>query len=121
MGILSKSCTICHTSLTKRFRNYTLNYKYCPECGANSDISMPTVKYSRKGYLWHSYSALLMPLWAYFITRHSVSQASFMVMAIIVSLGGVFWRRIRSKKCPKCTAYYCKSKHKFCYNCGHKF
>lgn len=117
-----KSCPICHTVMEQYLKSSILYYKYCPECGTESNENICVQKYYKYKYFLNTYLLLLIPFfvviklfWGQYGGEVAIGGYSLFYLIFTSHM------KFSSKQCPNCFAYLCKRKHKFCYNCRQKF
>ena len=93
-------------------------YKFCPNCGLDSDPSMPSEEHDKSFIYWLIILFFLMMV--VFLAQVVTVKTLFIILSFAAIIAAVVFVKVRpivSVKCPNCgKLHYCKEI--FCTNCG---
>lgn len=107
-------CSNCNARMEPFIYNRNIpRYKYCPKCGLLGNNNMKQAQFASQTQVFFAIGCMSWP--------SIVLAIYFEMIPFFIFLFVLFCLiKILQKTCPKCLAV-CERKHKFCYNCGHKF
>lgn len=92
-------------------------YKFCPNCGLDSDPSMPSKEHDKSFIYW--LLILFFLIMVVFLAQVVAIKTLFVILSFVAIIAMIVFVKVRSAvriKCPRCGNLHCEEH--FCPNCG---